>query len=63
MPKVTILIDKEGKVTIENTEIEGEACTVIGDMIANAVGSKQNQDLKQEYYQVPLPDYEHVNES
>jgi hypothetical protein len=60
--KLQIVIDKKGQVTIENEETVGPGCTGIADKLAAALGQKQEQELKQEYYELPLPDYAEVKE-
>ena len=60
--KLEIVIDEKGDVTIENQETTGPGCTGIADRLAAALGNKQDQELKAEYYEVPLPDFQPINE-
>lgn len=60
--KLQIVIDQKGNVTIENQDIVGPSCTGIADKLAAVLGHKQDQELKHEYYELPLPDYAKINE-
>jgi hypothetical protein len=60
--KVKIVIDEKGKVTIENEDVVGSSCADVSDKLAAVIGQKQEQELKQEYYEVPLPDFAEIHE-
>jgi len=60
MARVQVIIDQDGNVTIENTEITGTKCAEVSDKLALALGEKESQSFKDEYY-VPLPDYAEVD--
>ena len=62
MAKLQITINEDGSVEIENQDVSGPGCTGIADKLAAAVGQKQEQDLKAEYYDFELPDYAEVGE-
>ena len=62
MARIEIIIDENGNVQIENFDTIGPGCTGVADKIALALGEQQQQDLKQEYYEVPIPDFAEVSE-
>jgi len=62
MAKLQIVISGRGDVTIENEDTTGPGCTGIADKLAAALGKKNEQELKQEYYEIPLPDLIEVGE-
>ncbi len=61
--KLSIIIDEKGNVTIENEETTGPGCTGIANKLAAALGKVQDQELKHEYWELPLPDLAHIGES
>ena len=62
MSRLEIIIDEEGNVQIENFDTVGPSCTGVAEKIAAALGEQKDQELKQEYYEVPIPDFAEVGE-
>ena len=60
--KISIVIDKKGNVTIEGHEHSGPECADISNKLAGAVGDQQEQKLKAEYYEIPIPDLAEISE-
>lgn len=44
------LIIKDGKVTLETSEVRGKKCVDVADELAKLLGTKTDQRLKPQYY-------------
>ena len=52
MTEIEVVIDKEGKVSIDLFGFNGKGCTEISDQLSKALGTRVERKKKGEYYKL-----------